>query len=113
MTTPIGDGSQAGAGSQANAVSQASAASQGRERLGRNYQRLDTDPCNVGLRLTEQAFQKPDQLAIATPVGSHRRGTSRRYHTITMEDLDHRSTTLAAGFQAMGRAGYATGIFGK
>ena len=90
MTISIGEGSPTADGTQ------------GRERLGRNSKRLDTDPCNVGLRLTEQAVQRPDQLAIATPTGSHRRGTSRRYHTITMEDLDHRSTSLAAGFQAMG-----------
>ena len=94
MTISIGDGSRSN-DSRSND-------SNSNERLSPKPRRSDTNPCNVGLRLTEQAIQRPDQLAIATPTGSHRRGTSRRYHTISMADLDHRSTSLAAGFQAMG-----------
>ena len=57
---------------------------------------------NVGARLTLQAQLHPDQLGIATPVGSHRQGTSRRYRTISLGDLDARSTAIAGGLQAMG-----------
>jgi acyl-CoA synthetase (AMP-forming)/AMP-acid ligase II len=57
---------------------------------------------NVGGRLTLQARLHPDLLGIATPVGSHRQGTSRRYRTITLHDLDARSTAIAGGLQAMG-----------
>jgi len=57
---------------------------------------------NVGARLTLQSQNLPDHLGIATPVGSHRQRTSRRYETITLRDLDERSTSIAAGLQAMG-----------
>lgn len=57
---------------------------------------------NVGARLTQQAVAHPDHLGIATPVGSHKQRSSRRYHIISLSDLDHRSTCIAAGLQAMG-----------
>jgi acyl-CoA synthetase (AMP-forming)/AMP-acid ligase II len=57
---------------------------------------------NVGSRLTNQAILSPDRIAIATPKGSHRQGTSRTYSTLRMHDLDERSTCIAAGLQAMG-----------
>ena len=57
---------------------------------------------NVGARLTQQALAHPEQLGIATPVGSYKQKTSRRYHSISLSDLDQRSTCIAAGLQAMG-----------
>lgn len=57
---------------------------------------------NVGLRLTAQATARPELLGIATPIGSHRQGTHRRYCTISLRDLDERSSSIAAGMQAMG-----------
>lgn len=57
---------------------------------------------NVGAKLTLQAQSLPDHLGIATPVGSHRQKTSRRYDSITLRDLDERSTSIAAGLQGMG-----------
>ena len=57
---------------------------------------------NVAERLTRQALANPAALAIASPTGSHRQGTQRSYHTLTMADLDRRSSAIAAGFQSMG-----------
>jgi len=57
---------------------------------------------NVGLRLTEQALRFPDQLGIATPRGSHRLGTNRPYHRVSLRDMDLRSSAVAAGMQEMG-----------
>jgi len=57
---------------------------------------------NVGLRLTRQASLTPELIAIASPTGSHRRGDNRPYHTISMQDLDNRSSTIAAGLQSLG-----------
>lgn len=44
----------------------------------------------------------PDQIAIATPIGSHRQRTNRSYRTISFRELDQRSSSIAAGLQAMG-----------
>jgi len=57
---------------------------------------------NVGLRLTAQAAAHADLLGIATPTGSHRQGTARSYHSISLRDLDERSSSIAAGMQTMG-----------
>jgi acyl-CoA synthetase (AMP-forming)/AMP-acid ligase II len=57
---------------------------------------------NVGSRLSAQAARFPELLGIATPTGSHRQGTSRSYRTISLRDLDERSTCIAAGLQSMG-----------
>lgn len=57
---------------------------------------------NVGLRLSVRAADSPSGIAIATPTGSHRQGDHRTYSTITMRDLDHRSSAIAAGLQSMG-----------
>ncbi|MEI6525666.1 MAG: AMP-binding protein, partial [Planctomycetota bacterium] len=57
---------------------------------------------NVGLRLTAQAAAHADLLGIATPTGSHRQGTARRYNSISLRDLDKRSSSIAAGMQTMG-----------
>ena len=57
---------------------------------------------NVGARLGIQAAIAPDTIAIATPRGSHRQRDHRSYETISMADLDRRSSSIAAGLQGMG-----------
>jgi acyl-CoA synthetase (AMP-forming)/AMP-acid ligase II len=57
---------------------------------------------NIAWRLSLQAQQRPEQCAIASPVGSHRQGSQRRYHRLTFRELDDRSSSIAAGLQAMG-----------
>ena len=57
---------------------------------------------NVGARLTLQATLAPDRNAIASPLGSHRQRDHRSYETISMGDLDRRSSSIAAGLQRMG-----------
>ncbi len=57
---------------------------------------------NVGRKLSLYAANAPDQIAIASPQGSHRQGTNRTYRTISFRDLDRRSSSIAAGLQAMG-----------
>ncbi len=57
---------------------------------------------NVAERLTLQAKLAPDTIAIASPTGSHRQGIHRDYHTLSMRDLDRRSSSIAAGLQGMG-----------
>ncbi len=57
---------------------------------------------NVGQRLAFQAQERPEQYAIASPVGSHRKRTFREYHTLSFRELDERSSSIAAGLQAMG-----------
>jgi len=57
---------------------------------------------NVGRKLTAHATSSPNQIAIASPLGSHRQGTNRNYQTVSFRDLDERSSSIAAGLQAMG-----------
>jgi acyl-CoA synthetase (AMP-forming)/AMP-acid ligase II len=57
---------------------------------------------NIADRLTQQAAVRPDALAIASPVGSWKQRTNRRYSTLSLADLDRRSTSIAAGLQGMG-----------
>lgn len=57
---------------------------------------------NVAKRLSEQALRDPNQLAIVSPSGSHRQKTNRSYVSISMSDLDRRSSAIAAGLQSMG-----------
>ncbi len=57
---------------------------------------------NVGRKLSLYAANAPDQVAIASPRGSHRQRTHRTYETISFRDLDQRSSAIAAGLQAMG-----------
>ncbi|HUP81969.1 MAG TPA: peptide synthase, partial [Pirellula sp.] len=57
---------------------------------------------NVGARLGAQAAMAPDVIAIASPSGSHRQRDHRSYHTISMAELEYRSSSIAAGLQRMG-----------
>ncbi len=57
---------------------------------------------NVGLRLAIQAKDRPEQYAIASPLGSHRKRTFRPYRILNFRDLDERSSSIAAGLQKMG-----------
>ncbi len=42
---------------------------------------------NVGLRLAIQAKERPEQYAIASPLGSHRKRTFRPYRTLSFAIL--------------------------
>lgn len=66
------------------------------------YDALQQPDANVGLRLTRQAIRAPETIAIASPKGSYKLGASRPYNTISMQDLDRRSSAIAAGLQNMG-----------
>ena len=57
---------------------------------------------NVGARLTLQAAIAPNAIAIASPRGSHRQRDHRTYDTISMSELERRSSSIAAGLQGMG-----------
>ncbi len=57
---------------------------------------------NVGARLSIQAAIAPDAIAIATPRGSIRQRDHRKYDTISMAELERRSSSIAAGLQSMG-----------
>lgn len=60
------------------------------------------DNANVGLRLSRQASISPETIAIASPTGSYRIRDNRPYQTISMRDLDNRSSSIAAGLQSLG-----------
>jgi acyl-CoA synthetase (AMP-forming)/AMP-acid ligase II len=57
---------------------------------------------NIADRLSQQATLRPEALAIASPSGSWKQGTQRTYTTISLQDLDRRSSSIAAGLQTMG-----------
>ncbi|MFN7841697.1 MAG: AMP-binding protein, partial [Pirellula sp.] len=57
---------------------------------------------NVASRLKAQSESNPDQIAIASAVDQYRANKSRHYRTISLKDLDARSSSIAAGLQAMG-----------
>ena len=57
---------------------------------------------NVASRLNAQSQSKPDQIAIATTTDRYRKGRTRCYRTISLRELDARSSSIAAGLQAMG-----------
>ena len=57
---------------------------------------------NVGSRLRIQAAIAPDAIAIASPRGSHRQRDHRRYDTISMAELERKSSSIAAGLQVLG-----------
>ena len=62
----------------------------------------ESSNANVGARLTLQAAKLADTIAIASPTGSHRQRDHRSYETISMAELDRRSSSIAAGLQRMG-----------
>lgn len=57
---------------------------------------------NVASRLKVQAESNPEQIAIASAVDRYRPGQRRKYRTISLRDLDARSSVIAAGLQSMG-----------
>jgi len=57
---------------------------------------------NVGARLSIQASIAPDAIAIASPRGSHRQRDHRPYDTLSMAELERRSSSIAAGLQELG-----------
>ncbi len=64
--------------------------------------RIAAGHANVGARLSAQAAIAPDAIAIASPRGSHRQRDHRTYDTISMAELERRSSSIAAGLQTMG-----------
>lgn len=57
---------------------------------------------NVADRIAQHAIQRPDQVAIASPLGSSTQGANRPYRTLTFRELDQQSSSIAAGLQGMG-----------
>lgn len=57
---------------------------------------------NVAQRLTSMASQRPDDIAIAVPLGSHKLGSQRPYQQISFQQLDQESSAIAAGLLQRG-----------
>jgi len=62
---------------------------------------------NVAQRLRAQSLKSSSQIAIATPTGKYREGHflaghRRDYRTTTFQDLENRSSSIAAGLQSIG-----------
>lgn len=57
---------------------------------------------NVASRLKGQATANPNQIAIASTLDRYRAGRRRSYRTVSLRDLDARSSVIAAGLQSMG-----------
>jgi olefin beta-lactone synthetase len=57
---------------------------------------------NVARRLDNTAAERPDQVAIAVPIGSARRGLKRPYRSCRFAELAQRTTVLADGFRQLG-----------
>ena len=57
---------------------------------------------NVAARLPAMAARIPDQIAIASPLGSAAQGTRRPYRTMTFTQLEISTNSIAAGLQQMG-----------
>lgn len=52
---------------------------------------------NVAQRLSLMAEKRPNDIAIAVPLGSHKLGTKRPYQEISFRQLDQESSAIAAG----------------
>ena len=57
---------------------------------------------NVACKLKIQAESNPNKIAIASVTDRYRKNRTRSYRTISLQDLDRRSSSIAAGLQAMG-----------
>lgn len=57
---------------------------------------------NVAARLTAMAALRPDHLAIAVPRGSKKLGTKRPYDLLSFQQLEDRSSAIAAGLVKRG-----------
>ena len=60
-----------------------------------------SDVVNVGLRLSESAKLRPDDMAVAAPSGRTREG-KLTYETLTFRELDEQTDRIAAGLHAIG-----------
>ena len=56
---------------------------------------------NVGLRLSEMACERPDQIAVVEPLGRNAAG-KRQYRSLTFRELDADSNLLADGLWSIG-----------
>lgn len=57
---------------------------------------------NIASRLKVQADLSPNQIAIASTTDRYKPGRTRNYRTVSLRDLDARSSSIAAGLQSMG-----------
>lgn len=57
---------------------------------------------NVAYELLLHAESQPDQIAVASPISSHRHGTHRRYRQISFGQLAVRTNAIAHGLRDMG-----------
>lgn len=57
---------------------------------------------NVAAKLRAMAEKIPNAIALAEPRGSHTLGTQRPYKTQTFAELEIRTSSIAAGLQALG-----------
>lgn len=63
---------------------------------------LPAADANVARRLDATASERPDQVAIAVPIGSARLGLDRPYRNCSFSELAERTTVLADGFRQLG-----------
>ncbi|MFK7736585.1 MAG: fatty acid CoA ligase family protein [Pirellulaceae bacterium] len=57
---------------------------------------------NIASRLCVVAAQRPDQVAMASPIGRYVEGKERAYATQSFRELEEQTSSIAAGFQQMG-----------
>lgn len=57
---------------------------------------------NVAARLPAMAARIPEQIALASPLGSAKLGTKRPYKTVSFTELELITSSIAAGLQQMG-----------
>jgi|688.fasta_scaffold00135_32 acyl-CoA synthetase (AMP-forming)/AMP-acid ligase II len=57
---------------------------------------------NVAARLPAMAARIPEQIALASPLGSAKLATKRPYKTVTFTELELITSSIAAGLQQMG-----------
>ncbi|MBX3423462.1 MAG: AMP-binding protein [Pirellulaceae bacterium] len=62
----------------------------------------DWNKFNVAARLTVMAGRIPDQIALASPLGSAKQGVNRPYKTVTFTQLELNTSSIAAGLQKLG-----------
>jgi olefin beta-lactone synthetase len=57
---------------------------------------------NIAGRLRAVAAKSPEQIALASPLGRYRQGQNRKYKTVTFQQLEQQTSSIAAGLQKHG-----------